>query len=294
MRTQAKQWFITMPQCNLLPEAALSLWKKLGEVLDYVVAREDHKIEGKHLHAYLKFKNKIEWNETKFDIADFHGHYETCRSCKAVVKYCTKDGEFITNLNLEALSNKQSKKITVEMFDKDPIELVDSGLLNPMSLKNFIQNQNIYHELQRKLLMPKREARLEKKRHVWMYGPSNTGKTEKLRQFIEEYGEKNCFEIPSNDDWAAYKGEENVWFDEFKGQLTIQMLNKICDGYSKMNGKYVAGGISLNPNVKVVIVSNYSMAECYHKVDGATLETLSNRFNEVKMEKRAMEIDNII
>lgn len=58
---------------------------------------------------------------------------------------------------------------------------------------------------------------LEKKRHYWISGPPNCGKTTWKNNHLVR-----PFEIPKNNDWQGYNGEDELWIDEFKGQLTIQ------------------------------------------------------------------------
>ncbi len=53
---------------------------------------------------------------------------------------------------------------------------------------------------------------LEKRRHYWIYGDPNSGKTTWKNTFL-----KDDFEIPKNNDWTGYKGETELWIDEFKG-----------------------------------------------------------------------------
>jgi hypothetical protein len=102
----AKQWFLTYPKCYLEKDVALSeLQGKFAATVDaYVVAREMHQDGTPHLHMYLKFNRKINLNKNmnKFDLTNpddpekpYHGHYLTCRNPAAVLKYCTKGGDFI-------------------------------------------------------------------------------------------------------------------------------------------------------------------------------------------------------
>lgn len=98
---------------------------------------------------------------------------------------------------------------------------------------------------------------------------------------MKQTGEENWFQIPTNNDWIGYNGEKYLYMDEFKGQLSIQQLNAICDGNYKVN---VKGGSSwIGWECQVVICSNYSIKECYHKVEDNILETLYNRFQEKEL-----------
>jgi hypothetical protein len=120
----------------------------------------------------------------------------------------------------------------------------------------------------------------EKKRHLWIYGPSNTGKTTCLRNQMREKGEENFFQIPTNNDWVGYSNQYYLYFDEFKGQLTCQQLNRLCDGGAKMNVK--GGTVQIRYDCQVIILSNYSIADCFPKVDQVVIDSLKNRFIEAR------------
>ena len=53
---------------------------------------------------------------------------------------------------------------------------------------------------------------LPKKRHHWIVGPPNSGKTTWKNSNLSE-----AFEIPKNNDFSGYSGERSLWIDEFKG-----------------------------------------------------------------------------
>lgn len=98
---------------------------------------------------------------------------------------------------------------------------------------------------------------------------------------MKQTGEENWFQIPTNNDWIGYNGEKYLYIDEFKGQLTVQQLNAICDGNYKVN---VKGGSSwIGWECQVIISSNYSIKECYNKVEDNILDTLYNRFIEKEL-----------
>nr|WQA30170.1 MAG: rep protein [Cressdnaviricota sp.] len=164
-----------------------------------------------------------------------------------------------------------------EDFLKDPLDLLNEGKIGFFQVSNFLKNQDCYKMLlNRKTTRPENPP--EKKRHHWIYGLSNTGKTEMLwKKMDEEDG--GWFQIPTNNDWKGYNGEKNLYLDEYKGQLTLQELNRICDGGAKVNTK--GGSTQLAWNVVVWICSNYSIPGCYNKIEECMLETLYNRFNVV-------------
>ena len=285
---KAKGWFLTYPQCPCPKEDCLAdlkdglKEKRNLDVEEYVVAEEKHENGDPHLHAFIKLNKRIRFSKNLFDIIyegkTYHGHYEIAKSWHAVEQYCKKEGDYISNLNIKAAQNKQSKKIGVKELESDPLELLERGVISGFQLANFVKNQNVYN-----LLKNKRKANrdinldIEKKRHIWYYGESNSGKTYRLKTMIKNDPD-NWFQIPTNNDWIGYSGEKNLYLDEFKGQLTIQEINRICDGSAKVNVK--GGTLQLASDVVVHICSNFNIKDCYKKTEAVLLESLYNRFNE--------------
>lgn len=281
LSNQAKGWFLTYPQCPIKKEEALVLFQTSGlpEIQEYVIAEESHEDGTPHLHCFLKFVRKIRFSK-KFDLLTYHGNYQIAKSWRAVEKYCKKGGNFISNINIENAKKKQSKSLTVQDFEKDPLDLLNEGKLAPLSLANFIKNRDLYLSLKREREEKSMDfSNLIKNRHQWVYGPSNSGKTTALRKWIKDAGESNCCEIPYNNDWTRYCGQKYLYADEYKGQLTVQELNRICDGGVWVNTK--GSSTRLRKDVEVKIFSNFSIRECYSKIPDNLLEALYNRFDEV-------------
>lgn len=275
---QAHGWFLTYPQCQMTKEVLLKhLDEKFpAEIKEYVICLEKHKDGNPHLHAFVKFIPKKRIRTRSFDFEGYHGHYEVAKSWKAVVKYVTKYKDYISNFDVKAAMAKKGKMKKEDLL-KDVDTVLDEGLINPMQVASFYRNQMVYKMLlAKKKKMP--DVLPEKKRHLWIYGPSNTGKTTHLREKMQEKGEENFFQIPTNNDWVGYDDQYYLYLDEYKGQLTIQQLNRICDGGAKVNVK--GGTVQLRYDVQVIILSNYSISECYHKADQVLLDSLYNRFIE--------------
>lgn len=75
-------------------------------------------------------------------------------------------------------------------------------------------------------------------------------------------------------------------FDAFRGQLTIQQLEALCDDYSHLNTK--GGSYMKEKKPMVVVFSNFSIEDCYHKAlltDDQSLEPLYVRFHEKELTK---------
>ena len=282
---RAKGWFCTWPQCSLTKEEALKILDDRfnGEIQEYIIAEEKHKSGDPHLHGFIKFKGRKRIKSRDFDLDEYHGNYQVAKSWKAVARYCTKENEYISNFNVESAIKKKGK-LTVEDLKKDALDLLEEGRLNPMSLNNFLKNQTTYKYLLNKRKFNRDDASpVKKRRHEWLYGESNTGKTTILRDEMKDDPD-NWFQIPYNNDWQGYTNQEHLYADEFKGQLKINELNRICDGGAKMNTK--GGTITLANDVIVHIASNYSIEECYNEARENIRETLYNRFIENKLIKK--------
>lgn len=276
----AKGWFLTYPKCALDKEKLLDLLNQKYSIVEYVICKEKHKDNSEHLHAFIKLNQRVHFRSDMFDVDEYHGHYEPAKSWNAVKKYCQKGGDFITNLNLDAIKKHQSKFLFKEDWEKHPLELLESEKINFFQLVPFVRNQNLYRILRNNSNgQDDLCCTVEKKRHFWFYGKSNTGKTTKLRECMKNDKSK-WFQIPTNNDWQGYNNEQYLYIDEFKAQINIQDLNRICDGGAKVNTK--GATVQLHFNCIVYIVSNYSIKDCYYDVDSEILETLYNRFIQVK------------
>jgi len=106
-RMRTKTLFLTYPCCPLEKEEALrQLMEKCPEVEDYIVARETHQSGDLHLHVYLRMKDHLSVKGADFlDLVNsegppFHGNYRSCRSQRSVQRYCTKEGDYISNMDL--------------------------------------------------------------------------------------------------------------------------------------------------------------------------------------------------
>nr|WQA30159.1 MAG: rep protein [Cressdnaviricota sp.] len=213
---RARQWFLTYPQCPLEKELVLKLLEPLG-IKEYVIAEEKHQNGDPHVHCYIKLKSKVRFKPNYFDLVDlgttYHGNYQSVRNYDNVVAYCTKEENYISNVDVKARKEHRSKLLP-EDYNKDALDLLDEGKIGFMQLKNFLKNQDCYRMLKNKRERPP-ETRPEKKRHIYIYGESNAGKTcfrEKMMNTVPG----GWFQIPlNNDDWTGYNGEVNLSTEAF-------------------------------------------------------------------------------
>jgi hypothetical protein len=302
--------FLTYPKCLIVKEEALEQLKVHLPIKEYIIATENHEDGTPHLHAFIALHKKVDIRSATLldlerDGVTYHGNYQSSKNKWATMKYCMKGDDYISNIeDLEERKKcKDSKKrfIGAELItgqktlraatDENPELLWDYDRLR----KNIAlyQEDKRREELELARGQDEQQPPSYKKRHIWLHGPSDCGKSTKLRGMIALYGESECFQIPYNNDWCGYAGERYLYADEYKGQLTIQELNRVCDGGAKVNVKGSTTTLCKLP--QVVVVSNYSISDCYHKADQVVLKALYNRFEEMeydwKTDPNAPEID---
>lgn len=97
-RLQAKNLFLTWPQCDTPKEDVLERIKSLPNYSHAVVCRENHKDElGVHLHAFVSLtkQNNAKGYRWLDDLAGKHGDYKSARNVFASVQYVIKDGDYV-------------------------------------------------------------------------------------------------------------------------------------------------------------------------------------------------------
>ena len=125
--TIAKGWFCTWPQCKITKEEALEMLMPLG-VDEYVIAEELHADGQPHLHAFIKLLKRKRWSAAMFDLGEYHGNYQPAKSWRAVQAYCKKDGNYITNIDLDAARAKKAAH-NAKLLELDPKKAVDEGYI---------------------------------------------------------------------------------------------------------------------------------------------------------------------
>lgn len=261
-------------------------------IQEYIVATEDHADGGKHIHAFIKYSTKIEFTPSRFDILGYHGNYQKASSWKAVQDYCKKDGNYISNIDIESAKRKKScgRELNKRIIEEDLIDLVDDGTINIWNLKTYHENKLLYQALKTPVLpravhnIPNKLNQLlivfpskHKQRNYWIWSARpNTGKTTFLRFVSESY--------PSF--WYSYAEKfqslsnhcQFVLLDEYSvPHLTATQINQMCDGTFKYP---VKGGAAVVLNDSILLVaSNKSIEQVYPNA----CDLIKARFHEITL-----------
>lgn len=276
-RFQSKKYLLTYPQCTLTKEEVSKVLHDQFEVEAFTIARELHQDGTPHIHAVIVLSSSPNTTNCRlFDINGFHPNIKTLKTKSDVdraSKYCQKDGDFITNFEKHLSQRAQLFKalqenpggLTTEFVKEHP----EIMALNFDSISKWMAFLRPGIQIPKIQLLPKR-------RHIWFHGPSNTGKSTWLNAYLELHYSPH--EIPRNNDFHGITQAADVLFsDEYRGHLSVQDLNRLCDGRCRLNTK---GGSTYIGYPVVVIVSNFSINDIYCKADPEEIRSVLNRFDQ--------------
>lgn len=270
-----EKFFLTYSQCSLTPEEVKQGLPLPENIRGYVIGQERHEDLGLHIHAVVWYSERVRSTDPRyFDIMGFHPNIKTLKTkgdLQRTAKYASKDGIFIQEGDLLKKSREeifealvQAGEVTAQYVRENPSVLS----LNFQSIRGWLSL------LGGPSLVNQKSNSLPKKRHMYLYGSSNTGKSTWLYAFLKKF--QKTASIPLNNDWFQCNKETEVLYsDEYKGHLSIQQLNLICDGCTTLNTK---GSSTVILQPLVVIVSNFDICTNYPSIDQDLLNTFHNRF----------------
>jgi len=249
-----------------------------------------------------------------------HGNYQVARDAKASLDYAVKDGSVecfnitlgdaraqftaagrkrnATELIIDELEN--GKDITQVATDNP--EHMTFIMLHMDRLERFFA-QKVLAQDKPKLIFEKAQTKFPpqvwdsdvckwlnknllqdrefSQKQLWIHGPTCHGKTSltlRLKEMLRIYS------VPNEDFYDEYKDTlyDLIVFDEFHGQKTIQWMNSFSDGSTcplRQKGRQTVK----HKNTPIIVLSNLSMRQCYHKVDQSIFDTIYRRFQEVAL-----------
>lgn len=204
-RINAKQFFITYPQCPIPKEGVYDLFDKSFNPEELIVAEEKHEDGNKHLHVYVKFEKKLNIKDPRhFDIDGYHPNIQSVHNKNAVTKYVKKDGNY-----------REKQVSTVERLRGLDVFNAQRKAADIIYHEQLIYRVNLpapplRFELPNGIIVDR--AIREKKRHIWMYGPPDTGKTSWIN---ETFGGTAIFMVNAGKyPFENYMNEEIIIYDD--------------------------------------------------------------------------------
>lgn len=297
-RIAAKHIFFTVPQTETTPTQGIQrIREKWEKELSYcLVAQEEHQDGNHHLHGILCFSEKKNFKNSAFldFVARKHGNYQACRSLIKTIEYTKKKGVFEEwgkkpekererkkTSDLVAQSVVEGKSILQIMEDHPGFVLLHSKKIEELQvrLKNApttkdkwpgrvyapvnckATTQTVCGWLERNLL----QERAFKSPQLYVQAPPNFRKTSLITTLARWV---RVWIAPTQERfYDSYVDEDYdlAVFDEFgPSQHCVHFLNQFLEGTNMVIRKKGGQGIK-KKNIPVIILSNYSVEDCFPK-----------------------------
>lgn len=170
-RFSAKNVFLTYPHFRINPEEFLGIMKAKHPIGKWLVSTERHADGDYHIHAYFNFTQKVDSrNPGVFDVQykdrNYHPNIKKItKNIHKVYAYIMKDGEYIHNIAaaIEAgPSGYIRRQADWQAWERD----IQVRRLEPIDWPVKMPDGNDWDP-----------TTLGKKRHLWLVGPPDSGKT---------------------------------------------------------------------------------------------------------------------
>lgn len=255
---------------------------KTPPIKDYVVCTELHEDGTPHLHAFLRYETRVTWSPTLWDIGGFHGHYETAKSWKAVIKYCGKDGNYIANIDIQSAASKKAAR-NKQLLEEDPKQLIESGTIGVLQLPNLLRSKAAFTTLS----LP---YQAEDVRGIWIHGKTGVGKSHFVRT---KYSDTDLYLKSQNKWWDGYCSQPYILLDDFdhSGQCLGHLLKIWADKW-RCTGEIKGGQVNLHHKL-IYITSQYEIDDIWPGDEHQELrDALNRRFRRVGITKCLDPEDN--
>lgn len=187
-------------------------------------AQEHHKDGNLHWHVYLNYKKRITVSNTLFfeiycsKKNDYeHPNIKKVWFVDGLMEYMNKEKYkiFEYGMSLESKNFARQKHVkyskNLMLFCQDKIklhELIDAQPHLILSAKKLIEGKNLYKvSKESNLDRYRNHIPTHKRRHYWIYGDTDSGKSYYKENIIMKQHPNDCFEIPYNNDFFGYNGE---------------------------------------------------------------------------------------
>lgn len=190
----------------------------------FVVGKEIGSKKGlRHNQFYVEFKSNVRFNTLKKIIVDSQCHIEDSRGTWIDnFNYCTKNKprEDWTQWGTPA---KQGKR--------NDLKLIKESVKEQKSIRSMLDKDIIENQQQLRFAESLQKYYRTYKRHkpevIWIWGPSDTGKTKGIWD-----SEPDLLDLNNDGQWFdGYDKQEAVLFDDFRCEMPYVQFLKLTDRY---------------------------------------------------------------
>lgn len=270
---------MTYPQCAIEPHDALEKLRACHKaaIKDYVIATELHKDGNRHLHAFIRYESRVSWSPKLWDIDGHHGNYQLAKSWKNVIQYCTKEGNYIANIDVDSAKSKKAAR-NKQLLTEDPQQLIESGVIGVLQLPALLKAKAAYTTL-----APALET--EDVRGIWIVGRTGVGKSHFVRT---KYSPSDLYLKSQNKWWDGYCAQPYVLLDDFdhSGQFLGHYLKIWADSW-RGTGEIKGGHVNLHHEL-IYVTSQYEIEDIWPGEDKQNSElraAISRRFRRISITK---------
>lgn len=292
-RFNARNAFLTYPRCDIRPQQYLRHTTFDRRDIKHAFGKQERHVDGeRHLHVWITFIRKMDTNNPRF----FDLVVPPTEDHPGATFHCNiRRGE---RKRAGGISNHVRAYEYLCKYDGAvPVDIVGASNLYPTS-RNFRKEHGDRTEWLNYLTiraMPNPSYPLtlpngdevpepnpaDKRRHLWIYGPPNAGKTKWLEANIYRF--KNFKVAGTLYPYDNYNGEQIIVYDDIvpDPQHLLNITNssdypRPVPGQTRYSVRYVPGGLV----TLVVVCMNEPIDVVYEKQRDTTRDALKTRFVE--------------
>jgi len=307
---QGRMGFLTIPKSGDLTKVQVASTLDKKNVPHYYIVQETHKDGDKHFHAIISTDVNKNFN-LKLNALNFEGHHaniQRVRNAERALAYLQKEDKepLIKGKIVEFCEKKESHKAKITIEDAKKFktfrEVIESEAGSQMSLINGKRLQEGYQIVHSMLEIFEKPGPIlwdlqgilfkfrmeEKKRHFWVQGVPNTGKTYFAEQLVRDRGAKRMQIY--NQFYGAWHPNAYLYIIDDVNSLEWEKVKEITNAkYGSMMN--VKGSFVMNEQEKILIIfSNESPKESM-KLTAEKEVVFNVRFEVVNATKLYQETD---
>lgn len=227
-----------------------------------------------HIQGYIRFRNARSFNAVRKLIDRWH--LIECRGSAADnIAYCTKDG------NYEEIGTrpKQGKRVDLDKIKNDIIEgkkVEDICIEDPMTYHMYGRTLNKIEDI-----AMRKNYRTEMTKGIWYWGETGVGKSHKA---FEGFTPETHYVLPNDNGWwDAYKQQDTVIINDFRGEIKYNELLNLVDKWPFTVKRRNREPLPFTSKL-VIITSSLPPDQIYHnRNDEDKIEQLLRRFVVTKV-----------